>query len=177
MPVNLNLLPPELSVSKSLNKLLKTIKALGVIGIVAFLVFAVGLGAFFVINTISLNNLNSDIASLKSQVVSQQKSEQSMILLKDRIAKAVTIQNMPNSLKNLTNAWPFLTELSGSTVINQMTVSPTNVGLSVNLVTNSDLTKFVKSFQSTEVFKVVELTSFNLSPATGYSVEVNAEGK
>ena len=177
MPVNLNLLPPELSVSKSLNKLLKTIKALGVIGIVAFLIFAVGLGVFFVINTISLNSLKANIADLKSQVSSQQKSEQSMILLKDRIAKTMTVKNMPNSLKNLTNMWPFLTELSGSTVINQMTVSPTGVGLSVNLTTNSDLTKFIKAFQSSDVFRVVELTSFNLSPATGYSVEVNAEGK
>jgi len=177
MPVNLNLLPPELSVSKSLNKLLKTIKALGVIGIVAFLIFAVGLGIFFVINTISLNSLNANITDLKAEVASQQKSEQSMILLKDRLSKTMTVKNMPNSLKNLTNMWPFLTELSGSTVINQMAVSPTGVGLSVNLVTNSDLTKFIKSFQSSDVFRVIELTSFNLSPATGYSVEINAEGK
>lgn len=174
MAVNLNLLPPELSVSKNLKSLLKTVRALGVIGIVLFLIFSVSLGIFFVISTISLNSLNANVAKLKSQVVTQQKSEQLMILLRDRVAKIVSVQKLPNSLPNLVRIWPFLSDLSENTVINQMAIGTGSVALSVNLSTNSDMTKFIKSFQTSDVFKTVNLASFNLSPATGYSVEINA---
>lgn len=177
MAVNLNLLPPELAVSKSLGKFLKTVKALGVIGVAAFLVFGVGIGAFFIVSTISLNRINANIKVLKNQVSAQQKSEQQVILLKDRIAKIASIQSIPDSLSNLTATEPFLIDLSGSMSVNQMAVSPTSVSLSLNLKTNSDLSTFLESLQTSDVFKTVSLTTFNFSPSIGYSVEVSAVKK
>ena len=174
MPVKLNLLPPELAVSKNLSQLLKALKAIGVIGIAAFLAFGIGIGVYIIFSTISLNGINSNITRLKAQVSSQQKSEQAIVLLKDRIAKTASVQNMPSSLVNLQTIGPFLLGLSESALINQMSVGPESVALSVNLRTNSDFSTFIKSFQTTDVFKSVNLTSFNLSPATGYSVEITA---
>jgi len=174
MPVNLNLLPSELSVSKNLNSFLKTLRALGVIGVAAFLVFALGLGVFFIVSTISLNGINANVTKLRSQVSALQKSEQQIILLKDRIAKIASIKTMPNSLPGLTAIKPFLSDLSDNSSINEMSISPTAITLSENIKTKADISSFIKSFQSSDVFKSVSLTSFNFNPSNGYSVEISA---
>jgi len=147
---------------------------MGVIGVAAFLAFGIGIGVFIIFSTVSLNGINANINKLKAQVSSQQKSEQLIILLKDRIAKTASVQSMPDSLVNLQTIQPFLLNLSGNALINQMTVGPEALALSVNLKTNTDLSTFIKSFQGSDVFKTVNLTSFNLSPTTGYSVEITA---
>jgi len=147
---------------------------MGVIGVAAFLAFGIGIGVFIIFSTVSLNGINASITRLKAQVSSQQKSEQLIILLKDRIAKTASVQSMPGSLVNLQAIEPFLLGLSGSSYINQMSVGPESLTLSVNLKTNTDLSTFIKSCQGSDVFKSVNLTSFNLSPATGYSVEITA---
>lgn len=177
MPVKLNLLPPELAVSKSLGQLIKTIKALGVIGIAAFLVFGAGVGAFFIISTISLNGINANVAKLTSQVSAQQKSEQQIVLVKNRIAKVATIQGLPNSLTNLELINPFLVNLPPTSSINQMSIDSGSVSLSVNFITNSGLSAFIDSLQSSDAFKLVNLTSFSFSPSTGYAIEIKAINK
>jgi len=177
MPVKLNLLPPELSVSKSLGDLLKTVRILGVIGIAAFLVFAMGVLGFFVFNTISLSGLNANVAKLKSQVSAQEKSEQQVVLLKDRLSKIASIQKMPNSIPNLVASEPFLTGLSEDVTISQITIDSKSVDLSANIQTNSELSSFLQFFKSPGSFQNVNLMSFGFSPKSGYSVEINAVTK
>lgn len=172
MPVNLNLLPPELSVSKNLGSLLKTLRALGVIAIGAFLVFGTGIGAFFIVSRMTLENLNVKLNALKSQVSAQEKSEQQVVLLKDRLAKITTIRGMPSSLINLTVMEPFLAGFSSNVSINQMEVGTKGIDLALNIKTNSDLSAFLTSIKDSGVFKSVDLTSFAFSPSTGYSVGV-----
>jgi len=177
MPVNVNLLPPELSVSKSLNDLIKTLRALGVIAIAAFLVFGVGVGVFFAISTVTLGSINANVGRLKSQVSSQEKSEQQIVLLKDRITKITSVLTIPNSLLNLTAIGSFLSKFSGSVSIDQMQIDPAAIVLLVNLKTNSDLSTFLGLLENSAIFKSVNLTSFSFSPSSGYSLEVSVVRK
>ncbi|HUC94560.1 MAG TPA: hypothetical protein VMR19_00950 [Candidatus Saccharimonadales bacterium] len=177
MAVKLNLLPPELSVSKSLGNLLKTVRVLGVIGIAAFLVFTIGIVAYFIFSTYSLNGDNANLTKLKGQVTAQQQSEQQIVLLKDRIDKISAILKPANSLSNLTAVEPTLSVLSDTASINQMAINSTSVDLSVTIQTNSDLSSYLKAFESSDAFVTLNLTSFNLSPKTGYSVEITATKK
>jgi hypothetical protein len=177
MAVNLNLLPPELAVSKSLGNIIKTVRALGVIGIAAFLVFGAGIGIFFIISTISLNGINSNIKSLEAQISAQQKSEQQIILLKNRIAKIAAVQTTPSSLPSLTVIEPFLSALSANTSIGQMAINPKGSTISLSFGNNTDLSQFLNSIKSSPAFSTVNVTSFSFSPATGYQLEISAINK
>jgi len=174
MPVKLNLLPPELAVGKSLSGFLKTLRALDVIGIAAFLIFGAGVGVFFIVSTFSLNSINANVATLEVQVSAQQKSEQQLILIKDRVARIASIQSLPSALPNLKVIEPFLSGLSVSSSVGEMSIDSGSIDLSVNLRANSDLTTYIDSLQSSDVFASVDLTSFNLSPSAGYSVAIKA---
>jgi hypothetical protein len=177
MAVNLNLLPPELAVSKSLGNIIKTVRALGVIGIAAFLVFGAGIGIFFIISTISLNGISSNIKGLEAQISAQKKSEQQIILLKNRIAKIATVLTAPSSLPSLTIFQPFLPVLSANTSIGQMAFNPKGSTISLSFGNSTDLSQFLNSIRSSSVFSSVNVTSFSFSPATGYLVEVKVINK
>lgn len=173
MAVKFNLLPPELSVSKNLNNALKTLRALDVIAVAVFLVFCIGLGVFFVISFLSLNNINSSITQLKSKVSAQESSEQQIVLLKDRLKKITALQSQPNALSNLTVIESFLLNLSPATSISQMQVDSTKIDLSLDFSVNSDLSAFLSALKNSSAFKSVTMSSFSFNPTTGYLVDVN----
>jgi cell division protein FtsL len=177
MAIKLNLLPPEKEVNQNLNSFLKTTKALGVIGIVAFLIFGIGMAIFFISSTISLNNINSSIKSLSSKVLAQQKSEQKIILVKDRINKIASIQKLPSSLTSLDAINPYLENINGVNSIGDLRISPTTVNLSLKIQKYSDLSSLIESLESSDKFESVSLGSFNLNPSTGYSLEIKTENK
>jgi len=177
MAIKLNLLPEEHAVNNSLSSFLKTAKALGVIGIAAFLIFGVGLGIFFILSTISLNSVNANVAKLTSRVEAQQKSEQQIVLVKDRIKKVASIQDLPNSLPNLKAIDAYLVNLSGTGSVGQLTVDPKGANLTLSLRTYSDLTNFLENIQSSDDFGSVSLESFSLNSKTGYSVEIKTTKK
>jgi hypothetical protein len=173
MAVNLNLLPPELAVSKSLGKVLKTLRALGVISIAVFLIFAVGLGILFIISTISLNNLNSSISQHESQISAQEASEQQIIILKDRIAKISQAKAVSSALKTVTNFETVLANLSPDSIISQFNADSSKADISMGFKSNSDLTAFLQAVTTSKLFNSVILSSFGYGPSQGYSVGIN----
>lgn len=173
MAVKVNLLPPEYAVPSGLNKVLGITRMLGVIALAAFLIFGLGLGTFFVISQLQLNNLNNANTALKSQLLSQQTAETQVVLLKDRVKKIKTAQNTPSSIKNLTNANPFLANLGGSSSITELDVDSKIVAATVNFRSNSDMSSFIKSLTGSTVFKTILISSFGFNPASGYLMTVN----
>lgn len=174
MSVKLNLLPPELTVSKNLNSFLKTVRMLGVVGIATFIIFGIGVGIFFIVSTISLNKITANVSVLEGQVLAQQKSEQQLILIKDRIAKINTVKNYPSALPNMETIEPFISGLSGTDSVSDMSIDTGTIALSVKIGTNSEMNRFIESLVSSDTFRSVDLTSFNLNPTTGYSIVVKA---
>jgi cell division protein FtsL len=177
MPVNLNLLPPELTVSKTLNNFLKTTRALGVIALAAFLIFVVGAGGYFVYSSITLRDLNAKVEDLKSQVTAQQTSEQQMVLLKDRLKKISSVQKIPNSSNNLASLDPILASVSSGAYVNELDVDALKIDMLINFRSNSELSGFIKNLSATDAFKSVTLSSFSFSPASGYLVGISMVGK
>lgn len=170
MAVNLNLLPPELTVSKTLNKLLNASRAFSVISVTAFLVFTVIVGALFVVNTISIRGLKTKNTNLQSQIKNQEASEQQLILVKDRIKKISLVQSVPSSAKSLTDIEPVLSAVSGNSSVNEFNTTQDKIGLTLGFRSNSDLTNFMKTISISTAFKSIVMSSFGFSPLTGYTV-------
>ncbi len=170
MAVKLNLLPPELAVSKSLGTSLKTIRMVGVILLAVFIIFVIGLTAVFIISSITLKNLTGDVTTLKSQITAQQVSEQRLVLLKDRLRKISTARTAASALSNLTKIDPFLATLSSDTSVSELNVDPQKIDLTLNFRSNNDLTAFLNDVSDSGSFKNVVISSFGLNPVSGYLV-------
>lgn len=168
MAVKLNLLPTDRKVSGSLAKTVKAVKMLNVIFLSGFLIFALGLGAFFIFNNIRLRNINADVESLKSEAANLQKSEQQMVLLKDRLSKIKTVRKTPTAWTNLTNIQTLISSVGPNTFVSELNADSNKIDMSVLFRTNSDLAAFIKNLTETKVFKGITLTTFGFNPANGY---------
>lgn len=174
MALKINLLPSEKRVSGNLGKFLAMTRMLGVIGIAVFLVFSLGVGAFFILSSTQLNNLNSENDSLKSQLVQLSTTEAQMVVLKDRVAKIKTIQSTPTAFKNMTDFLSLTNSFSNSS-LNELDVDPTSVVAIINFKLNSDLSAFIQGISSSTLFKSVSLDSFSFNPGTGYLANLSAK--
>lgn len=172
MAIKLNLLPPETRATGTLAKVLNTTRMLGVIGIAFFLVFTLGISAFFILSTVTLNGLNSNIGSLKSQIAALETTETQVVLLKDRIGKINTALNLPNSIKNLDVVNPVISNLSPSTSLSELDVDTQKVDISMIFTSNADTSAFIKSLSDSQNFKTATLTTFSYSPGGGILVGV-----
>lgn len=180
MAININLLPPGFGITGTLGKILKLTRMLGVIGLALFLFFALGISAFFISSTMTLNGLNSDNGSLKDQIKTLQSSEQQVVLLKDRIGKINTVLGLPDAIKTLNIIEPFISNLSASSSLSQLDIDPIKIDLSLQFSSTADTSAFIKSLSNmkslpdSKVFTSVVLTSFGYNPISGYLVGVSA---
>ncbi|QQG41385.1 MAG: hypothetical protein HYV90_04475 [Candidatus Woesebacteria bacterium] len=168
MAVTLNLLPAEYTVSGPLGKILKVVRMLNVILLSGFIIFGLGLAAFFVFSSIQLQGISSEVDALKSQIVSQEKTEQKAVLLKDRLSKIKAVQAVASSNKILNKIEPFLANIGQNSSLNELDIDPQKLDLTVIFRSNSELGVFLSTLRGSDVFKSVTLTTFGFNPASGY---------
>lgn len=171
-PDNLNLLPQNLQVSKSLSSTLKTIKSLGVILTFMFVIFTLALVGFFIYSKITLDGVNSNIAMLTGRVKAQESSEQQLILLKDRLGKIEKARSSPNAISKVLGMNSLFEDVSTNIKFTDVSISPVKMDMSLNIYSNDDLTMFLQNLRNTKLFNQVELSSFNFSNS-GYTMGVN----
>lgn len=177
MAVKLNLLPSDYAVSKPVATVLNIVRPLNVILLAIFLACALGMAGFFIISSVSLNDLNSTNNSLKNQIQAQQVAQQQEVLLKDRLGRIQTVYNYPSGLKNFTAISSVIGSLPVNSSVSEMDLNSEKTDLSVLFTSNSDLTNFVKTLNSQNAFAGITLNSFGYNPTNGYLVGVSFTGK
>jgi Tfp pilus assembly protein PilN len=177
MAVTLNLLPVNNGTSGTIGKILKTTRMVGIIGIALFLISAILVSALFLLTNSTLNSLNSDIATLETQIKSQQKVEQQVALLKDRLGKIKSVLKTPEALAGFDNVSPIVDNIGSSSYINDLNIDSNKIEVSGTFGSTSDVTNFIKSLSSTDKFLTIEMASFNYSSKSGYQVSANITQK
>lgn len=177
MAVKLNLLPEGYGVSGSLGKILKTTKALGVIALAVFIVFTIGMSAFFIFSTITLNGLKNEKTSLGVEIQSLQTTETQTVLLKDRLDKVKIVFSSPSAIKNLLLVDPLVTSLGPSSSLSELNVGAGKIDLILSFRSSVDLSAFYTKIADSQNFTTVRQTSFSYAPANGYSVGLSLTPK
>lgn len=177
MAIKVNLLPVEKRVGKGLQRILRVTRMLGVISLGAFIIFGLGLVAFFIFNSVQLNDFNTTNASLEGKIAGLETSETKLALLKDRVAKIKVLTNIPTALHNLDSTNSILAPLTADSNVNELSANSAKVSLSLNFRSTGDIANFLKALSETREFQTVSLTSFSFNPTSGYLVSVAIGGK
>lgn len=175
MAVKLNLLPPEYGTTKGLASVLKITRSLGVISVALFLIFTVGVSAFFIISSIALGNLRSEIDNLKTQIQAENSTEQQMVLLKDRLGKIKSVLGAVTANSVLTSVNPYITGLSSETTLTETSIDSAKAEISLTFRSKADVSAFFEKLADTKDFGTITLSSFTYSPENGYLVGISAK--
>lgn len=173
MAITLNLLPQDQVISGTLGKFLRIGKSLGLIVLIIYLLFSIGYTFLLITNNTKIKELTLANNSAEMKVLELESSESKAFLLKDRIKKIETLKLIPSSLNNLAGAIGLLDTLPPTARVTELNLDSKKVELTVNLKSTGDLSRFLESAKNSGKFGSVIITSFGLSPTTGYLVSFN----
>ncbi|MBI2066032.1 hypothetical protein HYT60_00800 [Candidatus Woesebacteria bacterium] len=164
----INLLPTEISPKGQVVKISNLIKNLAVISFILFLLTAFGMLAMFILNSVQTRSLNQSSEVLKASIQSLETTEQSLVLVRDRLAKAKLVLaeesggDEAEGLVGITSGLPAGASLTEA-VISKDTLDATFVATD-----SQGLTALMALIISQEAFAKVDLVSFSFNPNAGY---------
>lgn len=176
MAITLNLLPQDQVVDTRVVKFVKVLRSLNMVFIGVFVVFVLGAGVLFYMNNSKLKTLTKETIRLKEEVSSLEVSEQQVVLLKDRIKKIQTVQAIPSSLRNMKSVDTLLSTIPENVSVTELGLDAKKIDLSLKFKSNFELQQFLDGLKGSPVFKSAVITSFGLSPTTGYLVSFDLSG-
>jgi hypothetical protein len=167
----INLIPPELAVAGSTNKLAQKLTQISIVGAAISIFSALVLLGVFVFFSTQLRKVTTENNSLKNQITNLQRSEQRLVFAKDRLGKIKGLSTQQSALEELEDFDLLYEFVKGKTeiTVREVNVDKEMLEVSFYASTLSSITDFFKFLQENkEKLNVVDITSFSFSPSAGY---------
>lgn len=172
---NLNFLPEDRKVNDSTIRLAKILRSVTVFGLVIFVLAAGGMIAFAFYNANLIKNSKDEQDKLKSEVSTLQQTEQSFILLKDRITKIDKILAADPTGKKIENVQTISNSFPSGVEIRTLKVSSDDsVEISIFVPNSLVLSDVLKTVANKNFFSIVTLNTFTSIETGGYLLTVVA---
>lgn len=168
----INLLPKELTISKSVQHVADKIKKVAYGSIAVFVsILLVGGGLYFYFNR-NLQNLKEDQDRLKNNIQSLQKTEQQLIITKDRIAKVQTILGERDTENTFSKHKSIVDGLPSTISLESSSINRSDSSLVFEARDSQQLVTFMTSLLARSETLSVVLRSLNFNPLRGYTVDL-----
>lgn len=179
MEKRINLIPSEMAVPPQTVKAIKIVNKVTTIGVIVLIVLIVGLTSFFVFASIEQKNLALEIEDSKLRIQELEKSEQQLILAKDRLGKIGTITNYPSvedDILNFSDLNSLISNASGSALV-EANIQDAKTDISVNSKTAESLELFLSPVAKLTKFKSIILTSLGFGSTSGFISDLTVRYK
>ena len=177
MKKQINLIPVEMTVPTKTVKLVKILNKISIIGaiflILIILIFISGLIYYNIEYKKSVSNVNT----LKDKIITLEKSEQKLILAKDKLSKIAYIKSIDavdDELTNFIELKSLVSSPSAST-FTEISIDPKKTELSLTFPNSLDLSGALKSLPTLTKYKRIVLSSLGYSKNSGFLVSLILE--
>jgi len=169
MDKKINLIPEELTVPSSVVKLTKLISKFSIVAVISLIVTSLVMISFFVYFSLNLKNLDSSNTSLKANVVSLEKTEQQLILTKDKLSKILLVKSLESADINFESYKEFRTIASEfpDLLLGESEINAKGMEISVSSNNTSSFIGFLKRIGEFNKFPNASISSLNFSPDKG----------
>lgn len=147
------------------------------IGLALFVITAAGLAAYFVINSINLRTSIANQNTLKESIKSLEQTEQSLILVVDRLSKVKEINNKPSVAKELENLSSVLGAIPTEAKLTEAVLNRGTTDLSFMVENSTILTQLMASIIIRTEYQRIDLLSFSFNPTLGYIISLSFASK
>lgn len=171
-----NLLPLELLKKTGTRKVASDVQNVVVLGFVLFFLAVAASVAYIVILGFQIRNLNQRQINLENSVKALEKTEQEVVLVKDRVEKTKKVLETDGAYGEIVNFDEIILNYIPLTAkINQVELSDEDIKVSYTVASSSDLIGLFRNILDPEIFSVIELESLSFSPESGYLVSLRIE--
>jgi len=169
MDKKINLIPEELTVPSSVVKLTKLINKFSIVSVISLILTLLVMISLFVYFSFNLKNLDSSNSSLKADVVSLEKTEQQLLLTKDKLSKILLVKSLNSADTNFENYKEFKAVASEfpDLSLGESEINSKGMEISVSSNNTSSFIAFLKKIGEFNKFPNASITSLNYSPDKG----------
>ena len=171
----INLLPTNLAAPSDVLKVVDNIKRITVTVFIIFFLVAAGGAAllFFAFrNNSDLKNKNTE---LETNISNLQKTEQKLVLIRDRIEKVKTINANSDASTNVDKLNRVILSKPSDISLNSATIDVDKTKFSVISKSSNTMATFLKSVAAVPDFKKISLISFTFTPSVGYDITLEID--
>lgn len=168
--ININLLPSDLAPKESVIRVSKTLKKISASGFIIFiLISAIGIGTFFYFEN-EIKDSDNRQTTYKSTIGSLETTEQSLVIIRDRVQKASNILGESALADRVGNIRSLSSSLPEQVILEDIQVSSDKTTITVGTVDSIGLKELFKSFEGSSFYEKIVLVSLNFNPKSGYTV-------
>jgi len=173
---DINLLPTEITPKGFTVRLAQILRNVATVGLAVLLISGVGMGAFFILTSVEIRSSTARQDQLKTTVKSLESTEQSLILLKDRVGKVKQVLGADTVSPSVQKAGAIITSFPPDVAPKEIQIGDITK-ITVTVSDTSELVKFMSALMAANKFKRVDLKGFSFSPTSGYLVSIEMADK
>lgn len=166
----INLLPIDLSSSRGSVKFAEGLKKLIPIFVGIFVIASVLSAVLLVFLTSEINSSHSRQSSLKQDITSLQKTEQQILLIKDRIGKINSLNSNTDAADTFANLDKTFSALPSGVNVSTVEITSDKTKFSVVSKDSLGMATFLNSIVTSGLYKSLILVQFSFTPGTGYTI-------
>lgn len=170
----INLIPSEMTVPTRIVNLSKLIYKVSIIGTIALILIVITLISSLVYFNIQYRNSIANTNILKTKITDLEKSEQKLVLAKDKLSKIVYIKSINSVDNELINFQDFKNSISGSsgTTFTEISIDPIKTETSLVFQNTEDLSNTLGMIQKLTKYKSIILSSLGFNLSSGYLISL-----
>lgn len=170
---DLNLLPPEQKNNESVVKLARVLKAVSTVGIVLFLIAILSAIAFAFYNANELKTLEQDRSQLENQVKLLESTEQSFIVMRDRLDKIADIYSLPSTLDDVDNLQVMISNFPENAVLESVSIEDNDTtSIRLFIPSSSELVELFEFLKTVPLYQSVVIKSLVIREGGGYLINL-----
>lgn len=171
----INLIPSELTVTPSAVKLTRILNKISTIGVIMLIFAVLVLISTLVYFDFKYKAITADVDSLKSKILVLEKSEQKLVLAKDRISKIMTIQKIDSvdtEIENFRDFQNIIPSVASGSALTEVNIDPIKTVASMKFENSDTLRTTLSSISKLSKYKKVVLSSLGYSTNGGFIVDL-----
>lgn len=175
----INFIPTDMAVPVKSVKLAKTLNKLSIVGVILLILSVISAIVLFFFFSSDLKKTNASVATLKNEISSLEKSEQKLILVKDKLEKISYIKSL-SSAENDINQFKSINEIvlsASNSAFTEISVGSSKTEISLSTPDSSSLSLILSSFTNLKDYAKITLSSLGFNSTSGFLSSLIFESK
>lgn len=169
----INLLPTEFRANKDVAKTASILNRLALVAGILFLIAGgIGGAVFYFLNT-SVSESNVKQLALRDQITSLESTEQTFILIKDRLQKSQTIMGSRGRFQQFSNYKELVENLPEGSRFTEEELDEATSKLTVITTSSSAIASIIERIQNDPRYTKVKVESLDFDASRGYELIIN----
>lgn len=175
----INFIPTDMAIPVKSVKFAKLLNKLSIVGVLLLILSVISAIVLFIFFSSDLKKTNAAVIALKNEISSLEKSEQKLILVKDKLDKISFVKSL-SSAENDINQFKSINDIvlsASNSSLTEISIGSSKTEISFSTPDSSSLALILGSFTNLKDYAKITLSSLGFNSQSGFLSSLIFESK